>query len=394
MNNMHARRAGSALALAVATAASAPVAAQSGDGTATYVISAETEAGMAAALSGGPTFRLGLQLGSTRTAEEPQAEHFVPESLGVGRSVPLVRPITDRPEQTRGIAGAMPEPKGKMLILWGCGETVKPANRREIDFANLGAIAPVGLQARFAQNLSERGLPGYAEWPNPRNARDVPGRGSLVGAHRVSANYAPDFAFSMEAAHDFLKPLAVTQAQTGSGATKVEWQGLDRGTGYFLTVIGTRPDGTVIMWSSSEVALQNSVMGQYLPPSEVTRLVTAKAILPADARSCTVPKDVIAAVETPMLMMTAFADNAYFAEPKPDGAPAGWKPEWTVEVRYKSGTMMLLGEAGEAMAAMRSGLLSGGDEDEDERADAPAAAPAPRKRRGLLGAIIEQALPN
>jgi hypothetical protein len=394
MTKTYALRVGSGLAIVAGITAPAAVSSQTANGTATYVISAETDAGMASSvLAGGPTLRLGLQLGSTRSAAEPQAEHFVPEGLGLGASVPLVRPVADKTEPTQGYIGTIPQPKGKMRIMWGCGETLKPGNMREIDFANLGSVTPVGLQARLAQDLAARGLPGYAEWPNAKNAKNLPGRGSLVGAHRVSANYAPGFEFNMASGHDFLKPLAVNQAQTGAGATTVDWQGLDRATGYFLSVIGTQPDGTVIMWSSNDVALQDSVMGQYLPPAEVARLVAAKAILPADARSCTVPKEVISAVETPMLMMTAYADNTHFAQPKPEKAPANWKPEWAVEVRYKSGTMLMLGEAGQAVAAMQAGMLP--DEDEEfEAAEAAEEASAPRKRRGLLGSIIEQAITN
>jgi hypothetical protein len=75
----------------------------------------------------------------------------------------------------------------------------------------------------------------------------------------------------------------------------------------------------------------------------------------------------------------------------PEGAPKSWKPAWTVKVRYKSGTTIMLGEAGQAMAAMQAGMMS---DDEGDVAEAPVAAPPPRKRRGLLGVIIEQAISN
>jgi hypothetical protein len=131
------------------------------------------------------------------------------------------------------------------------------------------------------------------------------------------------------------------------------------------------------MWNSSDVPLQDSVMGQYLPPSQVRRLVGEKALLPADASTCTVPKEVISAVETPMLMMTAYADDANFAQPKPAGAPTNWAPEWTVKVRYKSGSMMMLGEAGQAMAALQNGMMMDDEADEELAAEeAPAEAPS------------------
>lgn len=380
-------RAASALAVIASLNIPAALTAQSAGGTATYVISVETDSGMAAgALRGGPAHKLALQLGSSKSAPQPQADHFVPAVLGIGPSVPLVAPVQDKSRATGDYRGGVPQAKGRMLLMWGCGETVKSGNRREIDLANPAKGSFGGLQARSSQDLASRGLAGYAEWPNAKNARDVPGRGSLVGAHKVSGNYTPAFGFDLAAEHDFLSPLALSQAQTPGGATKVDWQGIGRATGYFLTVVGTMADGTVVMWNSSDVPMQDSLMGQYLPGAEVARLVAARAVLPAPARTCTVPREVISAVPTPMLMMSAFADEADLAQPKPAGAAPGWKPEWTVKLRYKSGSMMMLGEAGQAMAAMQNGIA----DDRDEPSEDPKPA---KKKRGLLGSILERAIP-
>ena len=369
-----------------------PLAAQA-SGVATYVMSAETQSGMASGtIGGGAARRLALELGSTGRAAQPQAEHFVPPALGIGESVPLIAPAAAaRAQSGVGHFGAMPQAKGKMRLFWGCGTNVKPGNRRDIDLSRMSGSAPSGLQVRPAPEMSSRGFAGFAEWPNARNARDVPGRASLVGAHQVSANYAPGFAFDLGAGQDFLAPLAVRQSQVGDAA-RIDWDGLGRATGYFLSVVGTMADGTVVMWNSSEVALQDALYGQYLPSAEVARLVAAKAVLPAATRSCTVPAEVVTSVETPMLMMTAFADDVDFAQPRPAGAAAGWKPQWTVKLRYKSGTMLMLGEAGAAMTAALGSMS--GDEGEDEEATQSPAEQAPKSKRrgGLLKAITSRVI--
>ena len=155
-------RAGSALTVVAMLGAPGALFAQAAEGMATYVISAETESGMAAAAErAGSKRKLALQLGSSRSAPQPQAEHFVPAALGLGPSVPLVAPDKSGTRPTGDYRGAIPQAKGKMRIIWGCGETVKPGNRREIDLylremnAEFEAFQQATHDPEFAHKLAQ-----------------------------------------------------------------------------------------------------------------------------------------------------------------------------------------------------------------------------------------------
>ena len=53
----------------------------------------------------------------------------------------------------------------------------------------------------------------------------------------------------------------------------------------------------------------------YLPPSEVRRLITSKAVLPPTTTQCIVPSEVVKAVPIGMYMMIAYGDELNVANP-------------------------------------------------------------------------------
>src|SRR3954447_1836695 len=75
-------------------------------------------------MSGGSSVAhtLDLRLASKDKAPAPEADRWVPSGLQMGASLPLITPV--REEAPRMPTG-MPtnyQPKGRMLIYWGCGE--------------------------------------------------------------------------------------------------------------------------------------------------------------------------------------------------------------------------------------------------------------------------------
>ena len=172
-----------------------------------------------------------------------------------------------------------------MLIYWGCGEHIE---RRAADDDRLFEDA---RRARFRRgwrrwrtwrtcNRGRSSAPGFGRWPNERDRRPVPVSGSLIGAHKVQANYAPAIAFSLGAGQDFMPALGLREAGAlPSGASRLEWQPADSATGYALTMFGSNGSGDVIMWSSAKSAQMPAM--DYLAPGEVKRLVAAGAVLRA-----------------------------------------------------------------------------------------------------------------
>jgi hypothetical protein len=381
--------AASLAAIAAATAFAQPR--QAGGGTATYWMSAETLSGlaamsqngrpdMAAMMSGrGPSHlrNLTLQLGSPRRpAGPPSAEHLPPAALGAGASLPLVTP--------QGVAAAPPTrppgmgqgegARGRLLIYWGCGERARPGQPFEIDLARLsqGQMPPAmaTLQYRPMTPPSASTSTTYGEWPNARSRVTVPAAGSLVGEHVVRGNYSPEIRFGLAPGQDFLPPIVLTSnSRAASGAVPLAWQPIAPARGWFVMASGAREDGTIVLWSSSEVQFSQMGAFDYLAPDEVARLIQQRVVLPPQTTQCTVPAEVAGSVQAASLMLTAFGPEANFSHPaRPAQAPRGWAPESVVKLRTRAMHVGMLG--------MNLEEMMGGGRGEE-------AQPPQRRRRSL-----------
>ena len=394
-------------AFAQARRAGAPAAA---GGTAQYWMSAETTSGLAAqtgmsaqggrtsmlaAMAGGGGARNGsgyihnlhLELGSPRRAPgTPQADHFIPAGLNAGPSLPLVSPEPAQPvtRPYMGPGGGDGGANARIIVYFGCGEHVRAGQPVEIDLSRMArgqvppGMAQLAIQAMNGPNRSNSAT--FGEWPNERSRTTIPANGSLVGAHRIAGNYSPEINFSLARNQDFLAPIRITQNnRSASGAVPVAWQAVPEATGYFLMAVGSRDSNTIVMWSSSEIRLNQMGAFDYLAPAEVQRLIAQRVVLNPATTQCTVPAEFSQGLQGASLMMTAFGPEANFATPRPASAPRTWRPEWTVKLRTRSQYAGLLGQDVEAM--MRG--------DRSTTRDSSGQQPERRRRRGLgIGGII------
>ncbi|UNU44071.1 hypothetical protein EAO27_16045 [Sphingopyxis sp. YF1] len=346
---------------------------------AVYWLSAETVSGMATGQPAGVEKNLLLQLGSVRRNPAPSAEHLPPQILGAGERLPLVTPAGAEPK-VDGRAdyrpGTAEQPKGRIELYWGCGETAPAGQPVVIDLAAMKAGGPspfgTGPNVRAMTPPSTASHATYGEWPNGRKGTRVPRNASLAGDHVVQGNYSPDMRFTVAPANDFLAALAPRNAELASGAVKVSWPTLANARGLILTVTGARDDGTVVMWTSSAVRMPGMALPDYLEQSDIARLVQQRILLAPEATECVVPSAVGKATDSAMLMMTAFGPEANYGAPRE--APAGW----AVKLRTRATHMSMLGVD---LAAMLAGSGDEGD------SDAPASEAKPKKKRGLLRGI-------
>lgn len=328
---------------------------------ATYWMDAATQSGMGAGMTAGArpsmsqimgmmsgqssvAHTLELRLASkTKPAGAPSAEHLPPAGLAMGPSLPLVTPIAAPPvKATPGLPQNFQRPKGRMLIYWGCGEHVGPNQPTVIDFSKLSAgqvppgMAAMASAARAATRPGPGSAPGYGEWPNERDSRAVPAAGSLAGAHKVEGNYSPPIGFALAAGQDFMPALGLAEAGTlPSGASRLAWRPAPTATGYALAMFGASPSGDVLMWSSAKNAAAFPHL-DYLPPSEVRRLVGTGAVLAPTVSECVLPAEVAAASPAGMVTMIGYGPEVHFAEsPK--------APKWTAKVRFKTGANLMRG---------------------------------------------------
>lgn len=327
-----------------------------------------------------------LQLGSQRpSADGPRADHLIPSGMQMGASLPLVTPRqAPRAEPTeRDLPQGMEQPKGRMLIYWGCGENVRAGQPVIIDFARVaqGQTPPNMVSHRVASpnGPSVSRARTYGDWPNQQDAKAVPAAASLKGDHQIKGNYTPDIQFSLGEGQDFMDRVELATAARGAGAMGVSWNAVGNATGYFAMAMGG--DGNdVVLWSSSEVQEMGGALMGYVSPAEVARLVRDKVVLASSVTACTVPGEVIKrAGGSPFLNFIAYGPEANFVHPpRPTDPKVTWEQMWTVKVRFKSTASTLLGDAGGSgsrPARTQAPAADAGAEQSAEPAQKPAADP-------------------
>jgi len=350
-----------------------------------------------AMLRGGaaPSHQLTLRLGSTLAPAGggPHADHFMPDGMQLGASVPL-----ETPQQASYGGGPSDErapqdfrrPKARLLIFWGCGAHAGPGQPVIIDFSKIAA-------GQMPPNLFSSTVPidrgpsagnsrTYGEWPNSRSSGPVRPEASLLGQHRVAGNYSPDIAFSLN--QDFMPAIQASSADAGDGSTRLSWNAVQGATGYYAWLMGARSMGQdnadMVWWTSASRQEFGAGLTDWLAPGTVSRLIGEHVVMPPSQTSCTVPAEVKqAGGQFMMAQLYAYGPEADFAyPPRPANPRLAWNPDWTARVRYRSSTGFVLGMPN--MGGM------GGRDDEDGQ---PANAPPPKKKcrpsiGGLLGGRV------
>jgi hypothetical protein len=344
---------------------------------AVYWMSVETSAGMGIAMPAGmggllPANmqggkRMKLDLGSSQSAGgSPRADHTIPAGLSMGQSLPLLTPQSERTQATRPereSEGNFEPPKGRMLLYWGCGEAIRAGQPVVIDFAKLGSTE--AARAFRARSVTRPSGPAagrsrtYGEWPNRENSTAVPPRASLQGEHIIVGSYAPEIKFAVDERHDFMAPVAFEpMRKTAAGAFQVKWQSIPTAIGYFATATGQgESQNDVVMWSSSDVQEMGPALMDYLPPSEVQRLIKERVVLTPQTTECAVPAGIFKS-DASMLNFIAYGDELNVVHPpRPKDPKQVWVQEYAVKVRLKSTGMAMLAE-GDTGGRARAGAAS------------------------------------
>jgi hypothetical protein len=345
--------------------------------------------GMMSMMRGGPpqaVRTLSLQHGASTTAPKPQADHFMPKGAGLGTSLRLLPP----PKGEMGTASEFERPSGRLLLYWGCGARAPKGQPVVIDFAKLaaGQIPPglfmSGVDLPEDWQVLITGSKTYTSWPHGKDNKTVPANGSLIGAHRITANYAKEISFTL--GEDFMPPLQARTSDVAGGATNLAWTGLDKATGYYAWAIGAKDMGRggtpteMVWWASSKQQAFGGPLWDWISPAGVRKLIAAGTVMPPEQRDCTIPAEVLkASGEGMMINLQAYGPQADFAyPPRPADARKPWNPEWIARVRFRSSTMLFPG---------MEGMMGAGG---SSAAEGEPAKPAKKKCKGLKG-IAERA---
>ncbi len=373
---------------------------------AVYWMSVETAGGMGMgmppgmgafmpqAMQGGK--RMKLELGSSRAAStEPQAAHAIPPGVAMGDKLPLATPRIERasaPPADEEPQGPREQPKGRVLIYWGCGETVRAGQPVVIDFANMNAQD--AARAFRSRGVSRPRGPAagrnrtYGEWPNRENSQPVPAAASLRGDHVVSGNYSPEIRFAVDERHDFMDAVAFEPVQkTASGAFVVKWKAIPTATGYFAMATGQGENrNDVVMWSSSDVQEMGYALMDYLPNAEVQRLIREKVVMAPATTECAVPAGAFKG-EGAMLNFIAYGNELNLVHPpRPSDPKQVWEQEWAVKLRLKSTAMTMLGEGGRSMSRGRAEPAT------PSQPAAERAAPAQSQQAPGTGEVLQEGI--
>lgn len=328
-----------------------------------------------------------VTLSTSRNTALSEALQAVPAGTQLAPTLKLVasKGAPPAPSDDAPVEREFERPKGKMLLYWGCGDTVRAGQPRVLDMAT---AKPDDLQKFFvSRRATQRGAHsavGRPAWPNETDARMVAANASLMGEHMFTGQGVPEgFKFAIPAAQDLMPAIQLKQSDT-NGATQLEWAGLPTARAYFIGAMGAKggSEAEMVFWTSSEVPEVGVALVDYQTNPAVDRWLKEKVLLEPSVTRCTVPKGIFGAEGGAMLRMIAYGSELSLAHPpRPADPKVAWEPEWAVKLRVKSVASALLG--------MDMGSMQRGTTD-------PAAAPADKKDeskkmdpvnilRGILG---------
>jgi hypothetical protein len=346
-----------------------------------------------------------VTLYTSRNPSLAEALQSVPPGTQLAPTLKLMSPVEEKGKPVRPDDDSVDQPeyerpKGKMLLYWGCGETVRPGQPRVVDFAT---AAPADFQKFFiARRATQRGAHsavGRPHWPSRDDTRMVPAGASLVGEHGFTGQGVPEgFKFAIPAAQDIMPAIELAQRDAG-GATILEWKALPTARAYFIAAMGTKEgsrggdSAEIVFWTSSEEPDTGSGLVDYQTNPAVDRWLKEKVLLAPTATSCTVPKGIFG--EAAMLRMIAYGTELNLVHPpRPADPKIAWEPQWAAKVRVKSvanamlgmdmGAMMRGGGRGEP-AAQQAPVGDAAKKEEKPASPVDEALDSVKKLRGLFG---------
>ena len=319
---------------------------------------------------------------SLAEAQQAVPAGFLPSPLKLqapkdGRKAPDSDDAVIEPETER--------PRGKLLLYWGCGATVRSGQPKVLDMASASAADMAKFfVSRRATQRGTHSAAGRPVWPSPTDARMLPASATLAGEHAFSGSGVPEgFRFQIAAAQDLMPPLDLKTRDAG-GAVELSWSAAPTARAYFAAGMAAGAKDETVLWTSSELPDTGFGLTDYQTNAAVDRWLKEKVLMSPATTRCTVPKGVFSA-EGAMLRLIGYGNELSLAHPpRPADAKAAWEPVWAVKLRVKSVASSMLGMP----------EMDGMDKSADARPlPSPSADPAPKDKkpgafdilRGVLG---------
>lgn len=296
---------------------------------------------------------LDIAVATQRKPEGAQAIQAIPPAQSMGGSLTLlpVEASVSQPATGAKETYDVPEaPKGRILLYWGCGDTIRAGQPRVLDYSTAGAEQYAKfMTGRGARQRGASATPGNAIWPNTTHRQSVPKNASLVGKHAVVGEGLPgSLRFEISAAQDIMPPLALAASGGGSNATTVRWNAIGNARAYFLNAMGGSGQDMVV-WSSSEVPEPGWGLMDYVGNTHLDRWLAETVLLETSQTQCAIPAGIFAKADGAMVQGIAYGQDLHLVHPsRPTDRRVAWEPEWTAQIRVKSQSMLPLDQGGEA----------------------------------------------
>jgi hypothetical protein len=289
-----------------------------------------------------------VALATSARPQGTQATHTIPAAMRMGASLPLEPVRAERPPDAAGRRDPrqVEQPKGRLLLYWGCGAEVRAGQPRVLDFAGASAQEWASAwQGRFAPEGGARAEPGHSIWPNERDRRMLPEGASLQGDHAVTGEGVPaGLRFALGPSQDLMPVIDLSARGDPQASIPLRWRQLPTARAYFMNAFAPKDDDFII-WSSSELPDAGMGLLDYLSNANIERWTADRVLLPASATQCAVPKGIFAGADGAMVRMIAYGAELVLVHPlRPTDSRVTWEQEWVVRVRVKSTVMTLLGE--------------------------------------------------
>lgn len=313
-----------------------------------------------------------------------EAQLAIPPGMKMGEALPLVPPSPGYKDADP--TGEVPDIKGRILIYWGCGETVRAGQPRVVPLSNNPQQWAPLLAGRHAPERAARVGAQHALYPNEKNTVNPGPETSLQGDLQVQGDGVPEsMRFTLGERQDLMPAIRMQTQGALAQSILVSWLPVPRAHAYHLHAMGMVGQD-MVLWSSAESADTGLGLFDYLTEATSARWVKDKLLLPASATQCAVPAGIFAtpgqADSVAMLRMIAYGPESYLMHPaRPANAKTGWQPEWSVRVRTKSQTMAMLG-------VDMAGMAAGGGGAEPGRAPEPAPSPTERAVDSVLPGAV------
>ena len=315
-----------------------------------------------------------VTLYTSRNPNLQLATQSVPPATGLAPSLKLMAPERPKPVP-RGEDEAPTEfnyepPKGKLLLYWGCSETVRPGQPKVVDLqtATMAEFAKF-FESRRSTTRGAHAAAGRPVWPSRDDKRVFPAGASIAGPHAYQGDGVPEsFKFSIPAAQDIMPALQLKQSEQPA-FVRLDWTAIPAARAYFLGSMGAREgeQNTIVIWTSSELPDSGFGLFDYQTNSAIDGWLKDKVLLPPSTTTCAIPKE---AAGQGMLRAIAYGSELNMAyPPRPTDPAVAWEPDWNVKIRVKSLTTTMFG--------MPEGAMPGGDTEGMTDAPPPDASQEP-----------------